>query len=62
VWSAAIATDLFFQRIPDSGIEISVEVPNHQKKKKKGFDVEAYLKKEMAKVQREVQVNPSQGS
>ena len=43
-------------QIPVGGIEISLEVPSHQRKKKKGFDVAAYLKREMAKVQREVQV------
>ena len=32
-------------------------MPGHIKKKKKGFDVEAFLKREMARVQREVQVN-----
>jgi len=43
-------------QIPSGGIEINLEVPSHQRKKKKGFDVEAYLKREMAKVQREIQV------
>ena len=45
------------QAIPGTGIEISLDVPGHIKKKKKGFDVEAFLKREMARVQREVQVN-----
>jgi hypothetical protein len=44
------------RQIPAGGIEIALEVPSHQRKKKKGFDVAAYLKREMAKVQREVQV------
>ena len=43
-------------QIPDGGIEISLDVPTHQRKKKKGFDVEAYLKREMARVQRDIQV------
>jgi len=37
-------------------------VPSHQRKKKKGFDVEAYLKREMARVQREIQVKPTYNS
>jgi hypothetical protein len=43
------------QEIGRSGIEISVQVPLGEKKKK-GFDVEAYLKRQLARVQREVQV------
>ena len=37
------------------GVEITVPVPEHlRKKKKKGFDVEAYLKREMAREVREL--------
>ena len=41
--------------IAKGGVEITVPVPGHlRKKKKKGFDVEAYLKREMAREVREL--------
>ncbi|XP_047004381.1 DNA repair protein complementing XP-C cells homolog [Schistocerca americana] len=43
--------------IPKEGIAVTVQVPNiHQKKKKKGFDMAAYVKRRMNRVRRDIQV------
>lgn len=43
--------------IPKEGVDITLEVPNiHVKRKKKGFDMEAHVKRELNKVKREMQL------
>lgn len=43
--------------IPKEGIAVTVQVPNiHEKKKKKGFDMAAYVKRRMNRVRRDIQV------
>lgn len=44
--------------MPSNGVEITVALPEHlRKKKKKSFDLEAHLKREMAKVRRDISIN-----
>jgi len=44
--------------VPKEGVEITIAVPEHlrKKKKKKGFDVAAFLKREIARARRELAV------
>lgn len=43
--------------VPKEGVEITIALPQHlRKKKKKGFDVAAFLKREMSRAKRELQV------
>ncbi|XP_047004382.1 DNA repair protein complementing XP-C cells homolog isoform X1 [Schistocerca americana] len=43
--------------IPKEGIAVTVQVPNmHQKKKKKGVDVAAYVRRQINRVRRDIQI------
>merc|ERR1719483_263070 len=43
--------------VPKEGVEITIALPQHlRKKKKKGFDIAAFLKREMSRARRELAV------